>query len=144
VLSGCQSSASRFTDQDASAVRGLFDSVVTDIRAANADAWVAHFADDARFHRSNGPALVGRAAILAWGKGFPPVKTFTFGPAEVSGEGNLAYGWSSVVSQFGDFPVDTAKQLVVFRRGADGRWRVEAVSVSSDLPLPQPSATRRK
>lgn len=133
---GCQNRAPRFTAEDAAAIRTIFDSVVTDIRAGRWDAWAAHFADDARFHPSNGRALRGRAAILAWGKSFPPFETFSFGTPEVAGDGNLAYGSSSVIVKIRDVPADTAKQLVVFRRDAGGRWWVQVVSVTSDLPLP--------
>ena len=58
----------------------------------------------------------------------------------VAGEGNLAYGTSAVFIKIRDLPPDTAKQLVVFRRDTSGAWQVLAVSVTSDLPLPQPPA----
>jgi ketosteroid isomerase-like protein len=138
---GCQPRAPQFTAQDVAAVRSIFDSVAIEVREGNWDAWATHFAEDARFHPANAPALVGRQAILAWGKTFPHFETFSLGTPEVAGEGNLAYGWSSVILQLPNAPVDTSKQLVVFRRDEAGHWSVQAVSVNSDLPLPQPTPT---
>lgn len=140
LLVGCQPASPQFTEQDMATVRGIFDSVVTDVRAANWNAWAGRFAQDARFHPSNGPAVLGRAAILAWGQSFPPFESFSFANVQVSGEGNLAYGSSSIFLKIRDLPPDTAKQLVVFRRDTSGVWQVLAVSATSDLPLPQPAA----
>lgn len=144
LLVACQKPAPKFTVQDAVTVRGLFDSAVTEIRGGRFDAWAAHFAQDARFHRSNAPVLVGRPAILAWGKSLPPAEVFTFDHVEIHGEGDLAYGWSGVVLKFRGLPADTAKQLVVFRRDSTRHWLVQAGSVTSDLPLPQSSSTGRR
>ncbi len=136
VLLGCQPAAPSFTEQDAAQVRAIFDSAVAHVRAADWTAWAAPFAEDARFHPSNGPALVGRAAILAWAQALPPIEAFSFHDVQVAGEGNMAYGSSAIVIKMRDLPADTAKQLVVMRRATDGAWQVQAVSVTSDLPLP--------
>jgi ketosteroid isomerase-like protein len=140
VLVGCQPAAPQFSEQDAAAVRAIFDSVATDVSTANWTAWAGRFAEDARFHPSNGPALLGRPAILTWGQAFPPIESFSFQNVQVAGEGSLAYGTSAVLIKIRDLPADTAKQLVVLRRAPNGIWQVQAVSVTSDLPLPQPAA----
>jgi ketosteroid isomerase-like protein len=57
----------------------------------------------------------------------------------VSGEGDLAYGVSARAMTLQGMPEDRGKQLVVFRRTADG-WRVAAGAFNSDLPLPGPQA----
>lgn len=141
----CQPTTPQFTEQDAAWLRTMFDSVVTDVRAANWTAWAARFTDDAQFHPSHAPSLNGRAAILAWAQGLPPLESFGMANVQVAGEGNLGYGTSAVFIKFRDLPADTAKQLVVFRREPTGVWKVLAVSVTSDLPLPQapPAPARR-
>lgn len=138
VVLGCQAATPQFTEQDEAWVRSMFDSVVTDVRAANWTVWAARFTDDAQFHPSHAPVLNGRAAIQAWAEGLPPIENLGMANVQVAGEGNLAYGTSAVLFDYPDLPPDTAKQLVVFRREADGAWKVAAVSVTSDLPLPQP------
>ena len=141
---GCRPQAPDFTPQDAVAIRSIFDSVATEVRAGNWDQWVAHFTEDARFYPSHAPALVGKSAISAWGRALPHFEAFSFGPPEVGGKGDLAYGASSVILKVPNAPVDTGKQLVVFRRNPHGGWLVQAVAVNSDLPLPQPAPSRGK
>ena len=141
---GCQGRTPEFTPQDAVATRSIFDSVMTEVRAGNWDQWISHFAEDARFYPAHAPALVGKPAILAWGKALPHFETFSFGPPNVAGSDDLAYGWSSVILKAPNAPVDTGKQLVVFRRASSRRWLVQAVAVNSDLPLPQPAPSRGK
>ena len=146
LLLGCQPTAPQFTPQDEAALRAMFDSVVTEVRAGNLDAWAAHFADDARFYPANSPVLVGRAAILAWSKSLPPMESFGFADVAVTGEGTLAYGSSRVLIQMRGLPAGTSKQLVIFKRDPDGRWHVAACAVSTDLPMPSPAPapTRRR
>lgn len=145
LLAACQPAAPQFTAQDEAAVRAVFDSVVADIRGGNLDKWAARFADDARFYPANSPVLAGRAAILAWGKALPPMASFEFSNVSVAGEGNLAYGSSRVFMQMKGLPADTSKQLVIFHRGSNGGWLVQAVAVSTDLPMPPaPAAPAKK
>lgn len=65
-----------------------------------------------------------------------------FSSVSVSGEGNPAYGTSAYALKLKDVPMDTGKQLVVFRRSADGTWGVQAASFSSDRApaAPAPAA----
>jgi len=146
VLATCQKQAPQFTAQDEAAVRAIFDSVVVDLRAHNLDAWAGRFADDARFYFPNQPILVGRETILAWGKSLPHMTSLSVGLVDVSGDGNLAYGSSRVFMQMENLPADSSKQLVVFRRDANGKWWVQACAVSSDLPVPsaQPTGTPQR
>lgn len=149
ILTACGPRPAQFTVADEAAVRAVFDSVVAQVNAKNWDAWAAGFTDSAVFHPSNGKALHGRPAILAWVKTFPPIEEFSFSDVRVWGEGDLAYGTSAVFIKIQGAPADTSKQLAVFRRSSGGRWEVAAVSVTSDLPAvappaaPQPPARRR-
>jgi ketosteroid isomerase-like protein len=140
LIAGCDREDEDFTEQDAAAVRAVFDSVVADIRAANWTAWANRFAEDAQFHAANAKAMQGRAALIAWAQGFPPVESFSFENVQVSGAGDLAYGTSAILLKLKDLPPDTSKQLVVLRRDSANAnvWHVVAVSSNSDLPLPAP------
>jgi ketosteroid isomerase-like protein len=140
VLGGSPSFAAELSAQDAAAVRKVFDDVVKYIRAGDWASWASQWSEDGVFHRANGPLLKGRAAIQAYGQGFPAIETVSFSNVQVSGEGNLAYGTSGYTLTFkkGGPPPDTGKQLAVFRRSASGKWEAVAVSVNSDLPLPAP------
>ncbi len=140
LVLGCKP-APAFTAQDETMLRGMFDSTVMWIQAGNYAAWAAQFADDAVFLPPNGPMVVGRAAIQAWAEHSPTVEEFSFSDVQVRGEGNLAWGTSSIVMKFHGLPVDTAKQLVVYHRDAMASWQVVAVSFNSDVPLPQPAGS---
>lgn len=133
-LTACQSPSAQFTAADEAEVRALFDSTVKRVSAGDWTSWAGEFTDSAVFQPSNGKALHGRAAILAYGQGFPPIEQFSMSDVQVWGEGNLAYGTSGITIKVKGAPADTSKQLTVFRRSTAGRWEVAAVSVNSDLP----------
>ena len=141
VFTGCaaQTPSATFSAADEAEVRGIFDSTVARIMRSDWTAWSTEFNDDAIFHPSNAKTLTGRPAILAWGQSYPPIEALSMSDVRVVGEGNLAYGTSGINIKIKDGPADTLKQLVVFQRGAAGKWEVVAVSVNSDLPLPGPA-----
>lgn len=143
-LIGCDKEDDDVLDTDATEVRALFDSVVADVRAANWTAWGSRFADDAVFHAANTPALVGRAAIVAWAQAFPPIESFSFENVQATRAGDVAYGTSAVLLKLKDVPADTSKQLVVMQRDSTSGWKVVRVSLSSDLPPPPPPPPARR
>jgi len=134
VLGGCQAPAAQFTAQDQTTLRAMFDSVASEVGSGRWDTWAGHYTEDAILQPPNAPTVSGRVALLAWGRAFPPVESVAFSDVQVSGEGNLAYGTSAYALKLKDFPLDTGKQLVVFRRSAGGAWEIQAVSFGSDLP----------
>lgn len=136
LLTGCQPAAPEFTASNAQVVRALFDSVIVDLRTRDWDTWVSRFDETARFHPAHAPAVVGHDGLRALIESLPPIETVEFSNVEVWGEGNLAYATSAIAIQFQGQPLDTQKQLVVFRRDAADAWKVQAVSINSDLPLP--------
>jgi ketosteroid isomerase-like protein len=121
--------------EDVATLEQMFDTVVRLIRAGDWAAWAALYAEDAVLHPPNGPAVRGRAALQKWGEAFPPVEALDFSNVQVSGEGNVAFGTSGYALTIKGQPLDTGKQLGVFRRDIGG-WQVVAVSFNSDLPLP--------
>jgi uncharacterized protein (TIGR02246 family) len=141
LVVGC-SKPPQFTAEDEAAVHALFDGTVKSINAGNIDAWAAEFTDDAIFQPPNGKAVSGRAAIAAWGKALPAMEHFGFPNVKVMGEGNVAYGTSAYNIKMTGVPADTGKQLVVAKKGADGKWMVVAAAFNSDIPLPPPPAAK--
>jgi ketosteroid isomerase-like protein len=139
ALDGCQARPAEFTTEDESTVRAMFDSTVANIRAGDWTTWSQQFTDNAVLQPPNAKPVSGRAAILAWGKAFPPVAEISFSNVQVAGDGNMAYGTSVYLLKLKGAPADSGKQLVVFRRSAGGPWQIPAVSFSSDLAVPAPS-----
>lgn len=145
VVAACQQSAatsSELSEEDKTAIRGVFTSVVNSIRAADWDAFTATFADDAVFHPANSPALHGRDAIKQWVTAGPkPGPAFDFTNVQVFGAGNLAYATSDIAMNFEGMPADQGKQLVVLRKDAAGTWKTVAVSFNSDTQMAPPPTT---
>jgi ketosteroid isomerase-like protein len=142
LLAGCQK-APKFTADDETAVRATFDVAAKSVKSGAYDTWAATFAEDGVFQPANGKAVTGRPALVAWAKAMPaPMEMFSFSGEKISGDGVLAYGTSNYAMKMTGFPADTGKQLVVFKKGDDGKWLIEAISFNSDLPLPPPPAAK--
>ena len=144
VLSGCQSSAADFTEADRAAVTALFDSTVATVRAKNWAGWAAQFTDATKFQPPNAATVTGRAAIQAFGEGFPPLESFAFDNVQVQGKGDLAWGTSGYTWKITGAAPDTGKQLAVFERDSTGTWKTIGVSFNSNIPLPAPPPPRTK
>lgn len=127
--------APEFTAADRDHVAGMFNQTVADFRAGAFDNWASRFSEDAVFHAPNQPAVVGRAAILAWGQAMPPIESVDFTNVQVWGSGDVAWGVSDYTLALQGVPPDTGKQLGVVQR-VNGEWQVVAVSFNTDLPLP--------
>jgi ketosteroid isomerase-like protein len=145
AITGCQAAPPQFTAQDEATLRGMFDSTVANMRSGNIDKWSQQFTETAVLQPPNAKSVIGRPAILAWGRALP-VEELSFSNVQVAGDGNMGYGSSAYVLKPKGLSADTGKQLVVFRRSAKGVWEIPAVSFSSDLapPMAAPPAAAAK
>ena len=125
-----------FTAQDQAALRGMFDAAIRMINAGDWPAWAAQYAEDGLLQTPNAPTVKGRPELQEWGHAFPKIEELVFSGVEVRGEGSLAWGTSGYTLRVKGQAPDTGKQLVVFRRAADGLWKIVAASFNSDLPVP--------
>ena len=141
LLATCGTQPAEFTAEDQATIRKMFDARVANIRAGDWTAWSLQHADSIIVQPPNAPALNGRAAILAWGKSFPPVDSLVLSNIRIWGEGNVAYATSAYTLKLRDLPVDTGKELLVFRRPSGGTWEVVLFSLSSDSPPAPPGVT---
>ena len=139
LVVGC-SKAPQFTPEDETAVHAIFDTSMKDLNSGNVDGWLAEFADDAVFQPNYGKAAVGRASIAAWQKASPPLEQITFPNVKITGSGDLAYGTSELTVKMTGMPQDNGKQLAVFKKGADGKWSIVALSFNTDIAPPMPAA----
>lgn len=107
-----------------------------------ADQFVAFFADDAIFLPPNVPIMTSKEAIQRWMSGLmdSPGFALSWQPtrAGVSAGGDM--GYTSGVYQLkmtgpsGKPVSDHGKYLTVWKKQADGSWRVVADTFNSDLP----------
>jgi ketosteroid isomerase-like protein len=95
-----------------------------------ADAFHAFLADDAIELPRQGEAVTGRAAIVDGLRALDDGWVLDWTPmhAEASADGTLGWTWGRYELYRADSPdaKATGKYLNVWRRGADGRWRVAA------------------
>lgn len=127
---------SPFTKQDQATVRQIFDACIGFVNAGNWSSWAGLYVEDGVLQPPNAPEVRGRSRLVEWGEAFPAVENLAFSDIEIHGEGNFAWGRSHYTLTMRDLPPDTGKQLVIFRRVADGKWQVVAGSFNSDLPAP--------
>jgi len=139
AANGCRPQSAGFTAQDEAAIRGMFDARIADIRAGNWVKWSNQHAEGVVLQPPNSPTIKGRAALLAWGQGFPPIDSLALSDIQIWGEGNLAYATSAYKLKLKDLPADAGKELLVFRRAPAGEWQVVAFSLSSDIPSASPT-----
>ncbi len=137
---GCQKGGPAGLSQaDEAAIREGSEAFV---KGANAKAWsdlAAIYAEGAALLPPNQEAVNGRAAIQAWFEAFPPFTDFRTQLLEVYGRGDLAYvrgtysmkltlpGRSAQVENRG-------KYIEIWRKQADGAWKLVRDIFNSDLP----------
>ena len=102
----------------------------------------ALYAEDAIVLAPNQAAVQGRAAIQAALEAFPPISNFQVQILEIEGQGDLAYSRGSAsmtLTPAGLAPIeDRVKYIEIWRKQADGAWKIVRDIWNSDLPLPAP------
>lgn len=130
----------RPANADEKAVRAQAAAWSKAMEARDAAKFVEFYAPEARVLPPNAPAVSGKAALLDYWKKFmaTPGMQGSFGPDKVvvSKSGDLAYetGTYSVTMNDakGKPEHETGKYLVVWRKQADGKWKVVADMFSAD------------
>jgi uncharacterized protein (TIGR02246 family) len=142
TLACAHAPAARTTDaaQVRAAIEVAYAGFISALPRGDADALAAFFTDDAVLAYPGLKGFVtGRTAIRDyWAARFQAARFLeaVIVPAEVRVDGDLAWetGTNRVVVKSGDAaPVTrTARYLVAWRRGADGRWLIQADAVVPD------------
>ena len=144
VLSCKRTAPAGLSEMDKTAIRKVVDQAMVIANAPTKD-WAAYtrayYAEDAVVLEPNMPAVKGRAAIESLFLKFPSMTDFKVGLVEVEGRGDLAYVRGkysmSVIPPGASEPIkDTGKYIEIWRKQADGSWKVIRDIYNSDLPLP--------
>jgi ketosteroid isomerase-like protein len=104
------------------------------------------YVEDAILLPPHGPSVEGRAAIQAWLAALPPISDARGQVEELDGRGDLAYvrGTYSLLITPPGTPAplrDQGKVIQIYRKQADGSWKLARDIFNSDLPLPTPEPT---
>ncbi len=137
---------------DAQAIRDFEAAWVKTAAAKDLEGWVANYADDASLLLPNAPIATGKEAIRGATKavlGDPNFAlTFASTKVDVARSGDLAYAqgnYSMTLSDpTGKPATDKGKYVTVFQKQPDGKWKVLADIINSDLPLPVPPPAKGK
>ena len=132
-------SQAELSRDDVGTIEGIFATAMECFLAGDFAGWASPYAEDGTIMPPNGPAVVGRANLQAFGESFPRVTRFSFSDVGVQVQGDLAVGWTafemSFVGDDGAEVNDIGKQLVAFEKQGDGSWKATRAIFNSDLPL---------
>ena len=137
------------SEADRIAIRQAVQEFVNNAKAQprNDKVSAAFYEDDAIMVPPNHPDIRGRAAIEAFLASFPPFSDYRLETLEIEGQGDLAYerGTNSMtLTPPGGRPAEwRSKYLVIYRRQADGSWKVSREIFTPDAPpqaAPNPPA----
>ncbi|HEX9166070.1 MAG TPA: nuclear transport factor 2 family protein [Gemmatimonadales bacterium] len=139
AIAACAPSGPTFTDADKAAIMEQRAAFAAAINAADWDKAADTYAEDAVLMFANQPAINGRLAIRAAFAAFPPVSEFRMYGEEVIGAGDAAVirGGVSMLMMPAGSPValaDTLKFVEVWRRQADGTWKLQWDIANTDRP----------
>jgi uncharacterized protein (TIGR02246 family) len=141
-MAGCQASAAAgLNDADKAALRQNDETFATSANSKNFAAAATLYSDDASLLPPNGPAVQGREQIRKWMSDNPPLSDFKTEPVDIDGRGDLAYvrgNYSLTMTPPGAAAVhDRGKFVEIWRKQADGSWKIRWDIFNSDLPAPR-------
>lgn len=130
-------------EADVEAIRGLIAQELTSVSNMDMDGFTAIWADDVMIVPPNEPAVSGEAA-RQWAQGF--ASAFSDGEASYSDEEIVVSGdWASHTYALsmtlnpvggGDPMVEEGRGIHIFRRGADGAWKLAHDIWNGNAPPP--------
>ncbi|MFG0329944.1 MAG: nuclear transport factor 2 family protein [Phycisphaerales bacterium] len=145
LLTGCSSSngpSSRDTRPAEVIGHEAHEAFVDAINSNDLDTFLSSVTDDVVFMPPHGPRLVGRAEVAPWAAGYLDAYSihWTKTTLEFVVSGDWAFEQYSYESADtprdggGEVVRDRGKGIAIFRREADGVWRVARDAWNSDLP----------
>ena len=133
--------AAGLSDADKAVLRQNDKAIAEAANGNNFAAAAVHYQDDAALLLPNTPAVQGRQEIQNWLAGNPPISGFTIEPVDVDGRGDLAYvrgNYALTITPPGAAALhDRGKFVEIWRKQADGSWKMQWDIFNSDLPAPQ-------
>ncbi len=122
---------------DVAALRAAEQVLVESFEASDPTAWVDSYTDDAIFVAPGSAAIEGRAALLAHAQQMTPLSSARIVAQTTDGDGDIAaaLGSASWVNGPKDSGGTTSRVrfLIVWRREADGRWRIARELLNADV-----------
>jgi len=152
IASACGQPAPKDTRAaDANTIRDLDAQWSKTAATRDVDATVAYYADEASLLPPNAPLATDKQSIRAvWADLLAPDTSLSWQSSnvDVSKSGDLAYSMgiyqATAKDAHGNPITDHGKFLEVWKKQADGKWKVVADVYNSNLPLQPPSPAPAK
>lgn len=112
---------------DEAEIRAAERGLVAALESPDPTDWVYEYTEDAVFDAGGDHVVEGREALLAMARAMQPLSAVVIEPLRTEGHGSLAVVWCKGSWVSGQAPDTTAvevRAVIVWRRDADGRWRV--------------------
>jgi uncharacterized protein (TIGR02246 family) len=133
LIAGC---ATMSTNDADAYIRSAEPRFMSAFNAGNADAVAAMYTDDAVLLTPNAPAAVGTAAIRgAFAAVAAMHPALSFAPDRIVQSGDVAYEYGHYTMTMGGNR-DQGSYVTVWRRQANGDWKIVEDSVNSSMPAP--------
>jgi len=150
LASACSQAPADNRAADERTIRDLDSKWAAAANSSDLEASVSYYADDASLLPPNAPIASSKEAIRAvWKSLLAPGVSVSWQPSkvEVARSGDLAYLRGTYEVALKGKSVDTGKLIEVWKKQADGNWKVTADTFNSDLPPappPRPAAKKKK
>jgi ketosteroid isomerase-like protein len=116
-------------------IRSAEPRFISAFNAGNADAVAAFYTDDAVLLVPNAPIARGNAAIRDAFRAHGAGATLNFAPDRIVQSGDVAYEYGHYTMGMGSMN-DQGNYVTVWRRQANGDWKIVEDSVNSSMPAP--------
>jgi ketosteroid isomerase-like protein len=117
---------------DEAEIRAAERALATALEAPDPTAWVHEYTEDAIFDAGGDHVVEGRDALLAMARTMQPLSSVVLEPLRTEGHGPLATVWFKGSWVSGSTPETTVqvRGVILWRKDADGRWRVAVEHVA--------------
>ena len=124
--------SSKNTIKDVAAVEKLFEAYSTSINAGNFERWISNWTEDGKQYFPDAQPRYGKAQITAemqplfdmfdfFGFAIHVDEVYVFGEQAY---GHGTYGYSMQPKEGGETTTISGKYLTIFKKQADGRWKI--------------------
>jgi ketosteroid isomerase-like protein len=143
-LAGCSPATETATAPNPAAIaelRAAEAHLVADLEGDDPLAWVGDYTTDAVFQEGDGDPVSGRAALTEMARSMGPLSSVSIKPVRTEIQGNLAYvqvrGAYAVGRGPTAAPPSQFRGVMIWRKDADGKWRMLHEMLAPEKPTKQ-------
>ncbi|HYN08066.1 MAG TPA: DUF4440 domain-containing protein [Vicinamibacterales bacterium] len=139
-------------EQDAAAIKKADTEAGGAATARNVDALMAFYTDDVTFMPPNAAMVTGRDNVRKYLTDMMNMPDFSIAwtptRAEAARSGDVGYSIGTYHAMFtapdGNMVMEDGKYTTVWKKQADGSWKLAVDMFNSNMPLPAPAAKKKE